>query len=51
MYINGFTPEETKSVFEKLSKGGTVTDPFSQQPFGWYGRIIDAYGVIWMFHA
>jgi PhnB protein len=51
LYIDGDTPVATRAVFEKLSKGGTVTDPFEGKPFGWYGRLIDAFGVIWMFHA
>ncbi len=51
MYVDFGTAESIGDIFEKLSKGGTITDPFSKQPFGWYGRIIDAFGVIWMFHA
>lgn len=51
LYINGWTPAETNTIFEKLSKNGTITDPLTEQPFGWYGRLIDAFGVIWMFQA
>jgi PhnB protein len=51
MYVSGWTPDQTKSIFEKLSKDGTVTNQLSEQPFGWYGRLIDSFGVIWMFHA
>lgn len=51
MYVSGRPAEYTKAVFEKLSKGGTITDPFEAKPFGWYGRLMDAFGVIWMFHA
>ena len=51
MYIDGGSPEHTKKIFEQLSEHGRITDPFNAQPFGWYGRLIDQFGVIWMFHA
>jgi PhnB protein len=51
LYLDGASPDATRAVFEKLSAGGTVTAPFAEQPFGWYGRLIDAYGVVWMVHA
>lgn len=51
LYVSGGTPEHTRALFDTLAKGGTVTAPFTGQPFGWYGRLADAYGVIWMFHA
>lgn len=51
LYIEGGTHEATRALFEALSRGGTVTTPFARMPYGWYGRLIDAYGVVWMFHA
>ena len=49
--LSGGTFEELKSLFEKLSEGGEVTDPLSQQFFGMYGALNDQFGVRWMFHT
>jgi PhnB protein len=49
--LSGGTFEELKSLFEKLSDGGEVTDPLSQQFFGTYGALNDQFGVRWMFHT
>lgn len=51
LYIESGAPERARELFERLSRGAAVTAPFAEQPFGWYGRLVDAYGVIWMFHA
>jgi uncharacterized glyoxalase superfamily protein PhnB len=51
MYIDGISPERSQEIFAQLSPNGEITDSFSRQPFGWYGRLVDAFGVIWMFHA
>ena len=51
LYLSGGTFEELKSLFEKLSEGGEVTDPLSQQFFGMYGALNDQFGVRWMFHT
>ena len=51
LYLSGGTPEETRAVFDKLSRGANVTDPLAEQPFGFYGALNDAFGVRWMFHA
>lgn len=51
LYVSGGTAEETTRLFQQLSQGATVTDPLSQQPFGLYGALNDAFGVRWMFHA
>jgi len=51
LYLSGGTPEETRSLFAKLSRGANVTDPLAEQPFGLYGALNDAFGVRWMFHA
>ena len=51
LYLSGGTPAETRSLFQKLSEGADVTDPFSEQPFGWYGALNDRFGNRWMFHA
>jgi len=51
LYLSGGTPEETRAVFARLSRGANVTDPIAEQPFGLYGALNDAFGVRWMFHA
>ena len=51
LFITGGTFQELKSLFEKLSAGGEVTDPLSQQFFGTYGALNDRFGVRWMFHT
>lgn len=41
--------EETKSLFEKLSKGGQIIIPLEKQFWGsWFGMFIDQFGVQWM---
>jgi PhnB protein len=51
LYLSGGTFQELKSLFEKLSAGGEITDPLSQQFFGAYGALNDQFGVRWMFHT
>jgi PhnB protein len=51
LFLSGGTAQELKSLFEKLSEGGEVTDPLSQQFFGMYGALNDQFGVRWMFHT
>jgi PhnB protein len=51
LYLSGGTFQELESLFERLSEGGAVTDPLSQQFFGTYGALNDQFGVRWMFHT
>ena len=51
LYLSGGSFQDLKSLFEKLSEGGDVTDPLSQQFFGAYGALNDKFGVRWMFHT
>mgnify|MGYP001172713127 FL=1 len=51
LYISGGNPDETRSLFRKLSEGAEVTDPISDQPFGLYGALNDKFGNRWMFHS
>ena len=50
-YITGGDVNDTKKLFNKLSEGANITDPFKIQPFGTYGALNDKFGVRWMFHA
>jgi len=51
LFLSGGTLRELKTLFEKLSAGGDVTDPLSEQFFGAYGALNDKFGVRWMFQA
>lgn len=51
LFLSGGTHEESKALFERLSDGGEVTDPLSEQFFGLYGALNDKFGVRWMFHS
>lgn len=42
------TKEEAESFFNKLADGGTVTMPFEEAFFGWFGSLTDKFGVKWM---
>jgi PhnB protein len=50
-YLSAGSFQDLKSLFEKLSEEGDVTDPLSQQFFGTYGALNDKFGVRWMFHT
>ena len=51
LYLSGGSPDDTKSLFGKLSEGAEVTDPLGDQPFGLYGALNDKFGNRWMFHS
>jgi PhnB protein len=50
LYLRGGS-QELKALFEKLSEGADVTDPFKETFFGFYGALNDKFGVRWMFTA
>ncbi|MBR1222808.1 VOC family protein [Bradyrhizobium sp. U87765 SZCCT0131] len=39
------------ALFARLSDGGTVTTPLGVQPWGFYGKFTDRFGVQWMLNA
>lgn len=51
LYISGGTPSEARLLFDKLSRGASVTNPLAEQPFGLYGALNDRFGIRWMFHS
>ena len=51
LYLSGGKPKELKVLFERLSEGGDVTDPLTEQFFGIYGALNDKFGVRWMFQT
>jgi PhnB protein len=51
LYLSGGNPDDTKSLFSKLSEGADVTDPLRDQPFGLYGALNDKFGTRWMFQS
>jgi PhnB protein len=40
---------EIETIFQKLSRGGKVTQPLKEEFFGTYGSLTDKYGFTWMF--
>lgn len=36
------------ALFARLAEGGTVTTPLGEQPWGFYGKLTDRFGVQWM---
>ena len=47
--LSGDNHPELKTFFEKLSAGGTVTQPLEQAPWGdSFGMLTDKFGVNWM---
>jgi PhnB protein len=51
LYLSGGTFEELSAFFDRLSEGGKVTDPLTEQFFGAYGALNDKFDVRWMFHS
>ncbi|MDQ2862608.1 MAG: VOC family protein [Bacteroidota bacterium] len=49
--VNCGSAEEIKSLFTKLSEGGTIDDPLKEQFWGdTFGAVTDKYGKPWMFN-
>ena len=49
MSLSGEHEAELTSYFQKLSKGGMVTQPLEKAPWGdTFGMCVDPYGVSWM---
>lgn len=49
IYIHGGTFNELRTIFDKLSDGGEITDPIKEQFYGVYGALNDKFGNRWMF--
>jgi PhnB protein len=48
--LSGNNSEELKGFYEKLSKGGTISQPLVKSDWGSeFGIVIDQFGVSWMF--
>lgn len=46
------TEDELNTFFSKLSKGGKITEPISDMPWGAkYGSLIDKFGKYWLFNC
>lgn len=43
--------DEIRGYFDKLSVGGTITQPLEEAFFGMYGAMNDRFGISWMFQA
>jgi len=51
LYLNGGSVSRTDEIFKLFADQATVTDPFIEHPFGFYGALNDRFGIRWMFHA
>jgi PhnB protein len=49
--IMGSSKAEIEPIFAKLSAGGTVNTPLTEEFFGTFGDITDKFGIGWMFQA
>jgi PhnB protein len=48
--LSGNNSEELRGFYEKLSKGGTISQPLVKSDWGSeFGIVIDQFGVSWMF--
>ncbi|MCU9533244.1 VOC family protein [Streptococcus sp. CSL10205-OR2] len=47
IHITPDSKEDAKRIFDALSENGKVVNPINQTPFGYYGSLIDKYGVGW----
>jgi len=39
---------EARTAYDKLAQGGEKKFPFALQPWGYYGEVVDKFGVTWM---
>jgi PhnB protein len=47
--LSGDNHSELTTFFEKLSSGGTITEPLVQAPWGdSFGMLVDKFGIHWM---
>ena len=47
--LSGETESELRGYFDKLAKGGTVTQPLEKAPWGdTFGMCVDRFGVTWL---
>lgn len=50
--LSGNSQETTRSVWEKLSAGATITMPLDVPPWGGlFGMLVDRFGIPWMLHG
>lgn len=47
----GSSKAELEPTFAKLSAGGTVSTPLTEEYFGTFGDLTDKFGIRWMFQA
>jgi PhnB protein len=49
--VIGSSKAELEPIFAKLSAGGNVLRPLTEEYFGTYGDLLDKFGTGWMFQA
>jgi PhnB protein len=50
-YLTIESRARTTELFHQLAEGGTITTPLGMHPWGYYGKLTDAFGVQWMFSS
>lgn len=50
--LSGISAETTKTVWERLSDGATITMPLDNAPWGGlFGMLVDRFGIAWMLNG
>lgn len=49
--VMGSSKAEIEPIFAKLSVGGNVLHPLTEEYFGTFGDLVDKFGIGWMFQA
>lgn len=49
--LGGYDKDRLSTIFDKLSEGGKVKQPLTEQPWGTFGWMQDKYGVNWMLNV
>lgn len=47
VHITPDSKQEAKRIFDELSNGGNILNPIDDMPWGYYGSLIDKFGVGW----
>ena len=47
VHITADSKEDAKRIFDELANGGQILNPIDEMPWGYYGSLIDKFGVGW----
>jgi PhnB protein len=51
LYVSAASMKEIQAQFNKLAEGGKVTQPITKAPFGYFGVLLDKFGISWIFRS